>query len=196
MEFKTAHSFLKIAEKHLELVSTSKSERITIPGPEIDDCTVAIIFSAIAVESALNQFIKTHILLIKERVLQDFFGLLSVSYNKISIIEKIKFIQNIVPEINNQEILISRIKELFQTRNSLVHNSYEFVRPKNSKCLVTTDDGSDYTELKEMDLFNYLSMKGIGSDVLENSVIYYDAANELINILSIESNRLIEQNGC
>ena len=140
IHFNESEKFLDISKYHLELISRSKNKEISIPGKKIDHSIISIIFSAISVESSINFALKVPLLLISQNKIQEFYGKLSVSFGKISIPEKLKFIKQLLPKNRNNANLLKSIEELFKPRNRLVHSSYVYQSPTGKKCYLPIED--------------------------------------------------------
>ena len=64
--------FLDIAKKHLIYIEKSKTKEIRIPGVLIDHAMVTSIFSAAAIEAALNIFVAIPVLYIEEQDTREY----------------------------------------------------------------------------------------------------------------------------
>jgi hypothetical protein len=112
---------LSIARRSVDTVGelTEHQER---DGDEImRHSAIALVFSAAAVESALNTFVSRPLLAIADSTTREFFATLLHRHFRATIHEKLKLLRRVLPAINEQKILLKGLEELVSTRNCLLH---------------------------------------------------------------------------
>lgn len=172
--------FLELAKKHLNLLRKSKR---TILGTskttsaDIKNSITSIIFSACAIEYAINKLISIRIFFQFEKPYYKMF--LSKIKRMRTIEDKkefLKFTTDIEPK------MLNRIKEIYSTRNELLHGNFDFL--EGYKKSVTKDGQLTDVFVRE------IIMPGLSSEFLSLAPDIYNDTVEIVKILKgEESNR-------
>ena len=177
-------TLLRISRKHVNL---SKKSKVQV---KVDHAIVSIIFSAIAVESALNLAICLPVLRVKNRAQRIYFGTLLTNFFSANIPKKLTFLFRIYPTLKTEKELRKNIQDLFTFRNKVVHSTptYSEARDPPEVFEYMEEEGLTAYSFNENVLSTKptLHMKGVSNlfvDMLSLAEGYYKVAEEFVNLL-------------
>jgi len=178
---------LGIANRHLGYVKKSRSKGITIsstspPPLKLDHAIVASIFSAAAVEAGLNLFISIPILHIRDENIRRFYGSLVTEYFRLPVPQKLRFVCEFCPQIQEEKALLERVHDLFAYRNWIIHAFPRYIEP-----LGVADWEELPNQISEENLIRYpqLSLGRVSSDEVEKAFQHYQTALDFIGKLTV-----------
>ncbi len=168
--------YLRIAKRYAQYIRRAKE--IRVPGILCDHATIVNVFSAAAIEAALNLYIAIPLLSIKEPKTRSFYGSFITKYSRLSIRKKISFAKTISSDLKNQSVLCEKVNEIFNNRNSFLHSS-----PIYAETI-----GIDFSKLRGInwDAFKkrpYLKTASVGSQEIHGSLTHYSTALKFIGLL-------------
>lgn len=172
--------FLGLAEKHLNF---SRKSRRTILGTSkttsanIKNSIISIVFSACAIEYAINKLISIRVFF---QFKKPYYKMFLSKIRRMRTIEDkkefLKFATDIEPK------MLNRIKEIYSARNELLHGNFDFF--EGYKKSVTKDGQLTDVFVRE------IIMPGLSSEFLSLAPNIYKDAVEIIRTLGgEESNR-------
>jgi hypothetical protein len=178
-----ASELLDIAKQHLSYIKRARSRGLRVPGPVWNHAQVASVFSAAAIEAALNAFIITPTLFIKDDSIRRFYATLLTRYVRLSARDKIDFAKQFSPLLRKDKKLIQQAKELFTQRNIIIHSSLDYAEP-----LALPADREDLPlgiEINEhLVPTPALYTKAAGIDPIRDAFKHFDLAHRFIQKLS------------
>jgi hypothetical protein len=118
--------FLDIAKTHIKYIEKSKSKEIRIPGVLVDHALIVSIFSAAAIEAALNLYVAIPVLYIQDPDTRSFMANLLTRCLRMSVPAKIRIVCQYNDTIAARKKLLKDIQELFAFRNSIMHSTPEY----------------------------------------------------------------------
>lgn len=111
-------------------VKTLKA-RLSMPERQIDEETrhaaIVIVFTAAAVEAALNVFISRPLLNIADPAAREFFAKLLHRHSRANGPAKLEFVKHIYPKVKEQAGLLKAVQDLAAARNALIHIYPDYV---------------------------------------------------------------------
>jgi len=117
---------LSIAQDSLDRVERSRVREDTVIGMDNwDRLYVSTVFSAIAIEAAINDFLQIHCLFAHSPYLQEFFGKAVDALTRLSTPEKIKLVKKFSSCTIEQDLL-DEVRRLIEIRNRIIHQKGEF----------------------------------------------------------------------
>jgi len=118
---------LDIVKSNLDSLDPARVRPDKIIGVDnVSKLKVATVFAAIAIESALNDYILIHCLFVERPYLQNVFGEISKRFLRSSVLEKIDFLRRHWRDEFPAQ-LISDVKNLFRIRNKVTHQTGEYL---------------------------------------------------------------------
>lgn len=172
--------FLELAKKHLLLSRKSKRTILGTPkttSANIKNSIISIIFSACAIEYAINKLIGIRIFFQFEK---PYYKIFLSKIKRTRTIEDKKEFLKFTTDIESK--MLSRIKEIYSIRNELLHGNFIFF--EGYKKSVTKDSQLTNVFVRE------IIMPGLGSESLSLAPDIYNNAVKIVRILKgEESNR-------
>jgi hypothetical protein len=102
-----------------------------MPERQIDEETrhaaIVIVFTAAAVEAALNVFISRPLLNIADPAAREFFAKLLHRHSRANGPAKLEFVKHIYPKVKEQAGLLKAVQDLAAARNALIHIYPDYV---------------------------------------------------------------------
>jgi len=119
-------SLLEISRRHRESVDGTRVCNGKVIGQDNqENLAVSTVFAAIAIEASLNDFVLSHCLFVELPYLQEVFSDFAEKYLRGSVQNKIDMLIKRWPDPFPKE-LVSSVKELFQIRNRITHQTGKF----------------------------------------------------------------------
>jgi hypothetical protein len=177
-----ASELLDIAKKHLSYIKRARSGGLRVPGRAWNHALVASIFSAAAIEAALQTFIIAPILFIRDDSIRRFYATLLTRHVRLSTRDKIDFAKQFSPLLRKDKKLIQQTKELFSHRNTIVHSSLDYAEP-----LALRDGDILSSDIRINEHFvrkPVLYHKVTGIDPIRDAFKHFDVAHRFIQKLS------------
>jgi hypothetical protein len=178
--------YLAIAKRYAAYIR--RSREIRIPGIIGDHATIVNVFSAAAIEAALNLYISIPLLLLEDRQSRSFFGPLITKYLRLSIRKKIGFARSASLDLRRNPRLCEQVNDLFNERNTRLHPTP----------IYSESSGIDFSSLRKIRFDGLkkhpvLTTIGVGSDDVRDSLENYSAACKFIQILDLDTAVRIEK---
>ncbi len=179
--------YLRIAKRYAQYIRRAKE--IRIPSILSDHATIVNVFSAAAIEAALNLFIALPLLSIKEPKTRSFYGSFVTKYVRLSIRKKISFAKSLSSELKNSSKLCEKVNAIFDNRNSYLH-----ISPIYSETI-----GIDFSRMRGVnwDAFKkrpYLKTISLGSQDILDSLNHYSTALKFIELLDMDNSERLGLN--
>ncbi len=177
---------MAIAKRHAGYIKRAKE--IRVPGVICDHATIVNVFSAGAVEAALNLYISIPLLLLDDRESRAFFGPLLTKHLRLSIRKKITFAESVSPDLKANLEVCKRVNRLFDNRNAHLHPSF----------IYSESSGIDFSRLKGLTSNGFkkypmLTTLAIGTDDVRDSIENYSAACRFIKVLDIDTTERLQK---
>jgi len=163
---------LAISKDHIDSLDPTRVGPNAIIG--IDNYAklkVSTVFAAISIEAALNNFILMHCLFLQTPYLQEVFGSVTKKFLRTSVHEKIQLLRQNWPDEFPDE-LIRDVKQLFNIRNRVTHESDEFITANRA------DDGR--AEIRNRPLTD---------EEMQHMLRHYDIAYDFLSRFWFPGNR-------
>jgi hypothetical protein len=167
---------LRIAKRYSEPIRKAKS--IEIPGKLCDYALIASVFSAAAIETALNLYICLPIIFTTDTKARSYFGSFITKYARISIRRKLGFVRQFNQGLKDDPQLFKEVNRLFDDRNSTLHST-----PFYYESMAKTFSQMKRVPSKKTRGYPVLFSKSVGTDEILDSVKHYKVATKFIELL-------------
>ena|SRR3972149_534445 len=167
---------LDISKAHLDALDRSRmSDGVVIGNDNFANLKVATIFSGIAIEAALNDFIQIHCLFIHEPYMQSFFAEVTTHYLWAGMDRKIKLLRKCW-HISFPDELINDVMKLIGIRNRIVHQTGRFKPDQNRSHGISA-------------LSNY----PLTADKMRHMLRHYDIAKDFLSLFWLPGDIELQQ---
>ena len=177
--------YLKIAKRYARYLKSAKE--IRIPGIICDHAMIVNVFSAAAIEAALNLYIAFPLLNISKRQIRTFYGNLLTKYLRLSVRKKISFARSFSKEMRNDSKLLGEVNSIFDSRNSYLHASP----------IYSESSGVDFSKLRGVSFKKFrtspqLTTLTFSSQDVTLSLRHYSTAVKFIKLLDRSNSERIQ----
>jgi hypothetical protein len=168
--------YLMIAKRYARYIKSARE--IRIPGIICDHATIVNVFSAAAIEAALNLYIAIPLLTIKKRQIRAFYGTLLTKHLRLSVRKKISFAKSFSKEMKEEAKLLGEVNAIFDSRNSYLHASP----------IYSESSGIDFSKLRGVSFKGFktypqLTVSSFSSQDVIESLRHYSIAVKFIKLL-------------